>query len=762
MFVIHRPRNTVHAAPRAAAPPTAPSRLAPVWRPPVRRPTRYTGAMLLLLACADPDTGKEADDAGRAWTSSFSWTPAEPLACPAEVPGDDLVAAVLATRDLDLGLGMPESIFEEFGGYVADDPARRSWYHPLMADLSAVPCTGATLAARASLAFEDHPLTTLVADAAWMMDAPLTVGGPLPAPGLAEALAELGAAEADLGAVPAAVQELAAGLLAVAAEAAARREETVAALGIADRELDDVFSGAPETYVPTTHDNLEPEEDVALLAPEPAAMTPLYEGAARLAQALDELDPAGAASAEAFSFRVQTDLGLVLLSGGGDDEHDPEVDAELDGPILLMIDTGGDDVWRVAAGATASEDAPVALALDLGGDDVYAYVEVASDYDDDTLLPSDEGGRYAGDDSYGSFSKSQRLRQGAATLGAGFLLDLGGGADQYRSLRYSQGYGALGVGLAYDDGGDDLREAEISSQGVGLAGIGLLVDAGGADQYLAWSEAQGMAFAAGFGALVDLAGNDAYELVVSPVLYPWFDGWGTNLGMGQGAAYGYRVSADDDSVELAGGLGLLVDAEGDDNYRAGVDAQGLGYWMGFGVLADGAGDDHYDGVQYVQAVAQHFGLATFLEGGGDDVYQDSLLPVSSLLGLGHDYGVAVFVEEDGTDVYSGPDRSIGAGKCHGLGLFVDRDGTDHYETQTDRGIGWATDWDVTVGDCGDETGLGTYGFFVDGGGVDQYLKPDPSGYGDDRGWVSDDPEDDDALELSAGIDAEGDCFAHAW
>lgn len=101
--------------------------------------------------------------------------------------------------------------------------------------------------------------------------------------------------------------------------------------------------------------------------------------------------------------------------------------------------------------------------------------------------------------------------------------------------------------------------------------------------------------------------------------------------------------------------------------------------------------------------------------------------------------------------------------CHGLGVFVDRAGDDSYVVNDDASIGWATDWDWTLGGCGDHTDWPSYGFFVDLDGTDVYEKPDATGYGDDRIWITDDPRDEDALELSGGLDAVGgDGFARAY
>ena len=104
---------------------------------------------------------------------------------------------------------------------------------------------------------------------------------------------------------------------------------------------------------------------------------------------------------------------------------------------------------------------------------------------------------------------------------------------------------------------------------------------------------------------------------------------------------------------------------------------------------------------------------------------------------------------------------MGAAKCHGHGIFVDNGGSDRYEALDDKSIGWATDYDSSPGTCGQSNTTPSYGFFVDVGGTDTYIKPNASAYGDGKTWISDDPDDPDALERGGGIDApSGDSSMH--
>ena len=414
--------------------------------------------------------------------------------------------------------------------------------------------------------------------------------------------------------------------------------------------------------------------------------------------------------------------------------------------------------------SATDEDHGVAVHVDLGGNDRYEYDEVGSAYDGPGLLPADSEGRRAPDAAarLGAFSLSQAGRQGSGRLGYGYLLDLGGGNDVYRSLKRSQGFANFGVGILWDDGGRDSYEAEAGAQGSAVVGIAIQYDGGGDDTYRSFQSSQGFGWISSYGLLYDAAGDDRYELVVdAPVLFGSSQTAGaTNNSLGQGTAFGLRRDAN--GHHQGGGLALLRDRAGNDRYDGATFVQGVGYWMGFGVCADYEGNDRYNGIFYDQGATAHFALGAFLEGGGDDTYEVDRPANHSSMGLGHDWSVSVFVDDGGADQHIGPDRSIGAGKCHGLGIFVDNGGDDVYEAHN-RAIGWATDYDWAEGVCGTSETDPTYGLFVDIGGDDTYRKPDLEGYGDDRTWITDDPEDATALELSGGIDREtGTIFARAY
>jgi len=747
-------------------------------------------AILAMESCGDEgddddsavgdDDSAVGDDDDDPWAEAFVWELSEPLDCPAEVPEDDALLALLGDLGLDLSVGIDWSWYDLYGGYIEEDPTRLEFFHDLQQDITLIPCTAGGFALRADEGADaDRALATQLADMAAELGLSVNVGGAWPTVGsdepLLDALGVVFAAQGEewdpgvaaeaAATVPIEVQQVAAQLLLGVAEAYPMRDDAIDAMaGIWDRQA--LFDRLPHTYVSSTTTGLgaDDEDNLSVLAPDDAAAATLYDGAIRLAQAVDDAPFDGAATVSGeFEFLVETGWGCVWIRGAGNDTYD-ELPAGCGGGVLLHIDAGGDDTYRIPAGATSSPSNGLSLLVDLEGDDQYGYVEVADPNDQEGLLPSDADGRYPGDSLYGPITSSTTARQGAGILGYGFLVDLGGGADVYRSLRFSQGFAAAGVGVLFDDAGDDDYESESTSQAAALAGLALLHDGGGSDRYRAFYSSQAFASPAAFSLLYERQGNDSYELEPDePFLYAWYDGFTHNISRGQGAATGLRQSDYVNEVHLGGGIGLLRDRDGDDEYMASVMAQSNGYWFGFGILADAYGDDRYNGYNYVQGATEHFALAAFLEGGGHDTYNDVLEPTHSSIGLAHDYSVTVFVEQGGHDWYYGPDRGIGVSKCHGLGVLVDRHGADEYHAWDDRSIGWATDYDWAIDTCGTATNIPSYAFFADLDGDDLYDKPDPTGYGDDLTWLTDDPTDDTALELSGGIDTTaGACFAEAY
>ncbi|MCC6747553.1 MAG: hypothetical protein IT371_07850 [Deltaproteobacteria bacterium] len=463
----------------------------------------------------------------------------------------------------------------------------------------------------------------------------------------------------------------------------------------------------------------------------------LYRAAVRLAAAIEGAK-LGRFAGLAIAFVVDTPIGRILFRGAEDSVYDPS-DPEVSGPIALLLDTGGDDTYRIPAGANVSVKNPVSVVIDLAGKDTYGYVEAPSPLDG-TRLPSDSWGRAKPSDPSqgdGPISLSEDARQGAGRLGIGLLFDLGGKADRYSSLRMSQGFGALGVGVLYDDGGDDVYRGEAAVQGAGMFGIGLLLDGGGDDRYETYTLAQGFAYVKGVGVLYDAAGSDQYLANVGdpaqggdPLYFsPQLPGTGTSS-LTQGAAWGRRADFTD-KLSQAGGLGVLRDRVGDDRYRTSVFGQATAYWYGTGILADGAGNDSYDGLWYVQGSAAHYSMAVFVDDAGDDRYDTGLKARATSLGVGHDCSVGWHLDLGGDDVYRAPFLSLGAGNDNGQGFFVNRGGKDSYATVGTTSLGAA----YQSATAGWRTKAMTLGVFVDTEGADVYVHEEKPVDRNGKSWL---------------------------
>ena len=100
---------------------------------------------------------------------------------------------------------------------------------------------------------------------------------------------------------------------------------------------------------------------------------------------------------------------------------------------------------------------------------------------------------------------------GAGLLGASVLIDLAGD-DTYTSALGGCGAGAFGFGLLFDAAGTDVYRCNAWSIGAGIYGAGVLIDAGdGSDTYMSHSLSQGVGGPAGVGLLIDAGGDDRYS-----------------------------------------------------------------------------------------------------------------------------------------------------------------------------------------------------------------------------------------------------------
>ncbi len=326
---------------------------------------------------------------------------------------------------------------------------------------------------------------------------------------------------------------------------------------------------------------------------------------------------------------VRTALGLVRIGTSGADVHE--------GPALLVVDPGGDDLYRGRV-ASAGPDG-CSVVIDLQGDDAYL----------------------GGDRT-----------QGAGVRGVGVLLDLQGD-DLYRAGSVSQGAGVFGVGLLVDVRGRDQYLGERFVQAAACWGYGGLLDLEGDDLYRCASEGQAYTWLRAAACLADACGNDRY---VAGFERPDPRDPGMNQSFAQGFAMGYRGLG-------PGGSALLADGAGSDIYQGRYFAQGASYWKGAGLLVDISGRDTYTARRYAQGAGIHHSLGLLLDWSGDDT--TTSWGVSQ--GCGHDLGVGVYLNHAGNDTYAADWLSLGGSEANGIGLFVDHLGADGYETRAGAGFG---------------------------------------------------------------------------
>jgi hypothetical protein len=424
-------------------------------------------------------------------------------------------------------------------------------------------------------------------------------------------------------------------------------------------------------------------------------------------QSIEAFQKADAPTKEAFGkpfdAAIDTPWGLIRLCGGANDTHPRQ-------PYLLLIDTGGDDTYYGGA-ATASLENAVSVLIDLAGNDRYAD-------DAETLGKSlvERGGR----------GGRAGLAFGGAALGYAVLADLAGD-DLYRTQAAGLGAARFGVGILVDFAGNDAYDGYAFVQGAGLAGIGALIDREGRDQYACFYEAQGFGAVKGFGLLLDALGDETYTAHPTPIEFPSPQTAERNVSMAQGAGYGRRGDYSD-GRSWAGGVGMLIDVQGNDRYTCGVFGQGVGYWGGVGMLIDLQGDDVREGTWYVQGAAAHFAIGYLEDRLGND---RTLAAMNMAIGAGHDFSIGYYIDFAGNDEYNAPSLALGGANANGIGVFVDLAGDDLYQARSkEANFGRAN-----------PIGRGTLrergfalGLFLDAGGNDSY-PPGVEFAGNGRNWI---------------------------
>jgi hypothetical protein len=365
-------------------------------------------------------------------------------------------------------------------------------------------------------------------------------------------------------------------------------------------------------------------------------------------------------------FVRQTSYGLIVIGGSGPNIYD------LDATFALVIDLGGDDVYRGAIGASWDLELGHSVVIDLEGNDLY---------------------------------ESSPLGLATGRLGVGVVVDLAG-HDRYRLAPGAGGTGFAGLGILYDREGDDRYIGSRFSQGAAAGGLGLLVDRSGDDEYSA--DAYGIGFGTwlGLGAVIDVEGNDTYHCGGRyPSTYNKVDHPGARPGdpgfeydcFGLGSGVGSRVMGPanlQEAYNLAGGWGILLDVAGDDLYRSDNFSQGLGYFFGMGIKLDLDGHDVHVAARYGHGSSAHFGVGVFLDRHGDDRYESSGPFYNG--GAAWDSSVALMVDAgSGNDMYLlALSTGLGIADHGAWAACVDEGGTDRY--LVGDGLGWGLNTSVAA------------------------------------------------------------------
>ena len=368
------------------------------------------------------------------------------------------------------------------------------------------------------------------------------------------------------------------------------------------------------------------------------------------------------------------------------------------------------------------------LAIDLGGEDQWLAPIATATSSRPLSLALDLGGadRYIADENDGP-------SQGAGILGIGILMDCGGD-DFYQLNSTGQGFGQCGIGILVDRGGDDRCEAHFSAQGAGVLGIGLCLDGSGNDHYRLFADGQGMGLLGGIGVLGDAAGNDDYfaePLASKTGRGDYHSKGGISVSFAQGAGGGRRGDGSD-GHSYAGGLGALLDLSGDDHYKAGNFSLGIGYWFGTGLVWDGGGNDTYESSYFTQASGAHFAIGVMVDESGNDIHR--LVNTSGAgIAFGWDLVNALLLDVRGNDLYEAKIISLGSAEVRSNAFLIDLQGDDSYRFGIKKspiglgGVDHRTEYKKVRFFAPYNALVSQIAFLLDLGGKDQYTKLKPKG-----------------------------------
>jgi hypothetical protein len=431
-----------------------------------------------------------------------------------------------------------------------------------------------------------------------------------------------------------------------------------------------------------------------------------------------------------FRLEMESPIGDIVISNEGDEVYRGE-------RYLLIIDLKGNDRYEGRIAAGIYPDCPISVLIDLSGDDTYKS-----------------------EDLFGS--------QGAGIGGIGILLDSRGN-DTYLAGKGAQGYGLLGYGVLWDLKGSDSYTLTTQGQGCGMMGVGVLLDSGGDDSYYLYGNGQGDGEFGGIGVLADRYGDDHYKAEPFSQVYnrgDYHSKGKINANNAQGFGGGRRGDGSD-GHSWAGGLGVLIDIEGDDLYESGNWSKGCGYWYGVGILYDGSGDDTYRSCYFTQASGAHYAIGALIDEGGNDMHI-LFETKGAALAFGWDFTIAYFEDDGGDDLYDAGIISLGTAEIRSNALFLEMGGDDVYK------VNWKT---LKLGASDYRKGYRypnryspyifsrytkNIGIFLDLGGNDRYelrgkVEGNESIYGNNRFWLQ--PVESDTTygygNFGIGWDLEG-------
>ena len=490
------------------------------------------------------------------------------------------------------------------------------------------------------------------------------------------------------------------------------------------------FTGAADTYAPHVADADRGLDQAAMDYASIKTVQAVQDARRALATWLAKASAHDRKALEGLAFAHRTPLGWIVLGGTRDNTH-TITDA------LVVIDAGGADRYSGSVGASTPR-APISVCIDMDGRDEYRTLDVPA--------------------------------QGAGIFGAGVLLDVAGD-DLYEAGSMAQGAGFFGVGMLLDEKGMDRYVLRDSGQGCGYFGIGLCFDVQGDDDFAITGDGQGFGgVGAGVGVLADYSGRDHY--IAEP--YAKVAGRERKEGSGdvrvsnaQGVAKGRRADGSDGHA-WAGGLGAIVDIQGNDTYESGNWSLGAGYWFGTGVAYDGAGDDLYRSVYFTQGAGAHYANGVLVDESGQD--QHLLYDTAGAgFGFGWDYANALFVDKSGDDRYEAQTTSFGRADIRSTAMFFDLDGDDRYQlAKGQAGLG-AADFRDTYATPDPfapyQSETMSFGIWIDAGGLDMYNEWDANRrqaaqsatWGNDRSWMSPAPgsKEHGFANHGIGVDVSG-------